>query len=207
MTISQEQEKELLRRLKENFSKAWEEFVDNYSRLIYYSIQHTLKLKGYKWNEEEINELFQMIFLHIAEDKAKRLLKFEGKGGCSLASWVRTISVNFVIDYLRGQRTRKFDLEFQEIKPEKINEEWFISSSPEQLLLKQEEVRELEKAISGLSPDEKAMLKLFYEDGVSVEKLAKLFSLTKSSAYTKLSRIREKVRRALLASKNKEEAE
>ena len=81
--------------------KAWDEFVDKYSRLIYNYIYSVLKTKGLTLAQENIEELFQEIFFSLIKDDFKKLKSFKGLNGCSFASWLRQVTVNFSIDYIR----------------------------------------------------------------------------------------------------------
>lgn len=80
---------------------SWDKFVAQYSRLIYNYIYSVLKIKGFYFAEENISDLFQEIFLTLAQDNFKKLRSFKAKNRCSFASWLRQVTVNFTIDYLR----------------------------------------------------------------------------------------------------------
>ena len=92
---------EFVHRCIKGDKRAWDEFINKYSRLIYNYIHSVLKIKGSTFTQENINDLFQEIILSLVKDNFKKLSSFKAKNGCSLASWLRQVVVNFTIDYLR----------------------------------------------------------------------------------------------------------
>ena len=84
--------------------QSWERFVERYSRLIYSYIYSVFQIKGSFATEDIRNELFHEIFLLLARDNFKKLKSFKAKNRCSLASWLRQVTVNFTIDYIRKLR-------------------------------------------------------------------------------------------------------
>ncbi len=82
---------------------AWDEFIKRYSRLVYSYIYSVFKVKGYfSAPQDAVAELFQEIFLSLIKDNYRRLRSFKARNGCSLASWLRQVSINATINYLRG---------------------------------------------------------------------------------------------------------
>lgn len=92
---------EFVQRCVKGDKRAWDEFIDKYSRLIYNYIHSALKIKGYAFAEGNLNDIFQDIVLFLAKDNFKKLSTFKAKNGCSLASWLRQVTVNYTIDYIR----------------------------------------------------------------------------------------------------------
>lgn len=81
---------------------AWDEFVDRYSQYIYNYIIHTLKRYNYAFQVDEIEEIFNNIFLSLLDKNCKSLRNFHGQYEHSLLAYLRTISFNTTIDYLRA---------------------------------------------------------------------------------------------------------
>src|SRR3989338_7605358 len=80
---------------------SWDYFVEQFSRLIYDSIHRTFRKYGANLNEDVINDLHGDIFLSLLDNDYRKLRSFEGRNGCSLASFIRIIAVNKTIDYWR----------------------------------------------------------------------------------------------------------
>ena len=128
MPLISEQEKALLSRIEKGEQEAWSDFVERYGRLIYYAIQRTLELKGTRLPPEQIEEIFHSLFSHLAENRAKRLLSWTGKRNCSLATWIRMISINYTIDIIRRQARVFYYVDFEEIPEGDFERSWFGAS-------------------------------------------------------------------------------
>jgi len=80
---------EFVQRCVKGDKLAWNAFVDKYSRLLYNYIYSVLKVKGRHLAEDNVNDLFQELFLSLSKDNFQKLKSFKGKNGCTLASCVR----------------------------------------------------------------------------------------------------------------------
>jgi len=83
---------------------AWDEFVEKYSRLIYSYIHKVLRSKGIAASESYAGDICQELFSSLIKDDFKKLKTFRAQNGCSLASWLRQVTVNFSIDYTRRMK-------------------------------------------------------------------------------------------------------
>ena len=81
--------------------QSWSEFVIRYSSLIYNYIYSVLSVNGRTLPVEQIEDIYQEIFHALIKDNYRKLSTYQGKNGCSLASWLRQVTINFTIDYLR----------------------------------------------------------------------------------------------------------
>ena len=93
--------------LKESIAgkqEAWEILVKRSSKLVYYSVNKTLKSYNHDLQEEDVADIHNSIFLSLLENNYKKLRQFKGKHGCSLSSWIRLISNRHTIDFLRSQK-------------------------------------------------------------------------------------------------------
>ncbi|NQT28354.1 MAG: sigma-70 family RNA polymerase sigma factor [Candidatus Omnitrophica bacterium] len=90
-------ELELIRRCLKKEKKAWDIFVEKYSRLIYWSIRKRLNASGFKFNQDDIKGIFQEVFLSILEgDKLGRL-----KAAKVIPGWLAIIASNKTVDFMR----------------------------------------------------------------------------------------------------------
>ena len=97
---------EFVQRCVSSDKPAWDEFVERYSRLIYNYIHSVFRIKGINLSHQDnINDIFQSILLSLVKDNFKKLKSFRGKNGCTLASWLRQVTINFTLDYLRSLKT------------------------------------------------------------------------------------------------------
>ena len=86
-------DRRLLSRCLEGNREAWEKFVTRFSGLVYKSVKDTLSTKGVSFNREDIEDLHNSLFLRLFENSCKKLRQYQGKNGCSPASWLRVVTV------------------------------------------------------------------------------------------------------------------
>ncbi|MCP4646556.1 MAG: RNA polymerase sigma factor, partial [bacterium] len=97
------QEAELLARCVRKDKAAWDQFVEQYSQLIYHGIYHCLRKYGAPERIDDVEDLYHSVFQTLLEDECKKLRQFQQR--CSLASWIRVITAHIVIDWLRRERS------------------------------------------------------------------------------------------------------
>jgi RNA polymerase sigma factor (sigma-70 family) len=189
-------EKDLIARIRKGERAAWDELVDGYGRLIYYAIQRTLEMKGVRRSPEDVQDIFQSIFVHLAEDSGRRLLSYTGKHKCTLASWIRMIAVNYTIDMIRRQAKYSFHVDFEEVNSEEFEKSWFEGhQTPDQHLMEKETENQLLKCLAELDKDDRAFLELFLK-GMSPKELARLYRVNATNIYSRYNRIKAKLKKA-----------
>ena len=194
-------EKGLIGRIRKGDRDAWNEFVEGYGRLIYHSVIRTLAMKGMPKGPDLVQEIFQSIFVHLAENNGKRLLKFTGKHNCTLATWVRMISINYTIDVIRKQAGRAFDVDFEEVAEEEFEKAWEGGvKDPDDALLEKEKSELISACLLKLSAEERDFLSL-YLSGLSPAQLAKLQKASINSVYSQYNRIKGKLKQMIMAKK------
>ena len=188
---------ELFKKCAQGDKKAWKLFVNKYSCLIYSSIHKIFKIKNFRYTKDDVDDLFSDIFLKLFENNCKKLHQFEGKNGCSPATWIRTIATRIVLDFLRTHK------ESDSIDNQNENE-----NSPAKVLrderelpdekIKREEMEKLkEKIINELSPEDQLFLTLYYEREMEPEEIADTMNLSLNAIYSKKSRLLDKFEKIL----------
>lgn len=175
------QDRGLLKFCIQGDKSAWDNFVQKYSRLVYKYIYNILKVKGLQCEPDTVKDIFQGFFLSLIEDGYSRLKKYKGRHGCTLSSWLRTLTINFTIDYLR------------KIKPalsldEEIGEDFTLSDtltagadSSRQFLKNKERLEHLEQCIDTLGADDKYFLDLYMEKRVTTQQMMNLLRINRSA--------------------------
>ena len=185
---------EFVRRCVKGDKRAWNEFVERYSSLIYNYIHSVLKIKGRTYAQENINDLFQEIFLSLAKDNFKKLSSFQARNGCSLASWLRQVTVNFTIDYIRKLKP---SVSIDEESDDDFSlAEVLSSDSPSvaDTLSQEERLTHLKDCIDKLALDDKYFLELHIHRGLVIEELKAYFKITRQALDMRKSRIIERLR-------------
>ena len=128
---------------------------------------------------EKAQDFTQDIFLKVFN----KLEDFQQRS--SFSTWLYSIAYNYCADQLRlAKRLQTTSLD--------EHEEWAVADSHESQL--HEETLHLVKlAMDTLSINERALLRLKYEDGMSIDEIAQLYSLKPSAVKMRLKRSREKV--------------
>ncbi|RKY30742.1 MAG: hypothetical protein DRP74_06390 [Candidatus Omnitrophota bacterium] len=187
---------EFIQRCVKGEKRAWDEFLDKYSRLIYKYIHGVLKIKGaLEVSPQVVKDLFQEICTSLIEDNFKKLRSFKAKNNCSLASWLRQITINRTIDYIRTAKpTISIDAEIEgsDFSLKQI----LRSESPSagQNLSEEENLKSLQECINRLSPEDKYFLELYFYQGLKLEEIKDLLRVTRGTVDVRKARIVERLR-------------
>ena len=186
---------EFVQRCVRGEKAAWDELVDKYSRLIYNYIHSILKLKGVnQFSQDNIRDLFQDIFLLLAQDNFKKLRSFKARNGCSLASWLRRIVINHTIDYIR--RT-KSNISLDEETDEGFSLKDILtddSPSIKDTLSEKEKFVSLKDCIQELDIDDKYFVELHINKGLRLQELKEHFRVSRGAIDMRKSRIIDRLR-------------
>jgi RNA polymerase sigma-70 factor (ECF subfamily) len=176
---------------------AWEQFLAQYGKLIYYGIHRTLALRHYKAQPEEVEDLFNDVLVHLIKDDCKKLAQFRGESGCSPATWIRTVTVHYIIDYLRQQA---HDLDTVEIEEAGISEQISLAAPvprPDEIFEEKEDDRLFRAAIAGLSENDRYFMELYYSQGQAPERIAQLMGISVKTVYSRVNRVKMKLQETL----------
>lgn len=175
--------------------EAWDEFVRCYSKLVYYSITKALRSHNCNLQHEDVEDIYNGLFLSLIENDYKKLRQFEGKRGCTLSSWIRLITIRHTIDFLRSQRKHiSLDQEGDSTDP-------LIETVPDDNLPIEKQIEQSEterifrEAISELPSSDRLFMKLYYENELPPEEIAKIMHVSVNTIYSKKNRIREKIKK------------
>ncbi len=83
--------------------QAWEQFLQQYRRLIFAAIHGALASCNFKAADQDLEDLFWTVVGSLLEDDCRRLRAFEGRKGCTLATWLRLIAGRKAIDFVRSR--------------------------------------------------------------------------------------------------------
>jgi len=171
-------------------SHTWEEFIQRYSRLIYSTIHGVFKRKfPDQARNSHVDDVFQEFFLLLTKNDFAKLKTFEGRNGCSLASWLRQVAVNLSLDYIR------------KIKPMVSLEEQSAAAGPLKDLLadslhvprnglsESETIAGLKGCIDELETEGKFFLELHFEQGLSLEEVREALKISRGAVDMRKARI------------------
>lgn len=171
------------------------EFLKRYSRLIYKYIYSVLNSRTSLASlQEPSNDIFQDFFVFLIQDDCQKLKSFKAKNGCSLASWLRQVTVNFTLDYLRkGKPTISLDVQNEEglSLGDRLSDGSF--SVPE-LLSQEERLKSLEDCIQELNIQSRLLIELNINQRVKLEILKDLFKISRGAIDMQKTRIMAKLK-------------
>ena len=174
--------------------QAWDEFVEKYSRLVYSYVHKVIGARGNAFAKSHAQDIFQDFFCFLIKDNFKKLSSFQAKNGCSLASWLRHVAVNFTIDYLRRLKPA---VSLDEENDDGLSLKDIIASEapigPE-IVIEKEQLANLKDCVGKLNKREKLLLELHFHRGARLEDLKSILELSRGAIDMQKSRIIEKLR-------------
>jgi RNA polymerase sigma factor (sigma-70 family) len=152
-----------------------EVLYDRYSAKIYHKCLSLLKDK--EAAKDCTHDIIVKIFMNLAN--------FKGKSAFSL--WVHSISYNYCIDYLTKQKRTGFS-EFGNNDYENLADD---EDSLQNKLLQDLKLTQLEAVFELLGADEKLILMMRYQDGMSVRDISETLDIGESAVKMRLKRGRD----------------
>lgn len=178
--------------------EGWDTFVRRYSKLIFYSINKTLTLHNCTMPQDDVDDLFNSVFVSLLDNNYRKLRQYEGRHGCTLTSWIRLIAVRHTIDFLRSQRPHvSINDDRDDAQPliERISDP---GTSFEEHLEDTDTARALKEAIEELPSSDRLFMELFYEKELAPEEIAGVMNVSVNTIYSKKNRVREKLKNILI---------
>lgn len=180
---------EFVERCLSRHTATWDEFLNKYSRLVYKYIYSVLKAKGLTLTQDHVEDIFQDIFTSLIKDDFKKLKSFKAKNGCTLASWLRQVTVNFTLSYLRRLKS---PISLDEETEEHLSlKDSLTDNSPSasETLLDKERLEMLSDCIARMSLDDQYFLELHLNRGLRLEELGEVLRLSRGAVDMQKSRI------------------
>jgi len=173
--------------------QSWNEFLSRYSRLIYNYIYSVLAVKGSSLPAEQIEDIFQEIFYSLIKDNYKKLATYQGRNACTLASWLRQVTINFTIDYLRKLKpTVSIDIEIEEgLSLKDILKD--LSADAVEFLSDQDRLKTLQDCVDSLESGDQYFMELYLNQGLSLEQIREYLKINRGAVDMRKSRIFQKL--------------
>jgi len=173
---------------------SWEIFVKRYTKMVYFVINNINQTRSAPLSQDNIEDLHNDVFLALLE---KKLGQFRGERNCTLASWVRIVTVSKTLNYLKSLQVRTYYMDSMSKTDDDGDSVVFDvedrSQSPEDIVIGEETLSQLKKYINSLTPREKLLVKLFYERELSNEQIAATLGISIGTLYTFKHRVMKKL--------------
>jgi len=176
---------DMIERCIKREEKAWLEFINRFSGLVYYSASQRLRRDGFRFNEQDVQDIVQNVFVDIWE-KSKLV---EVRERDKIQAWLSIVGQTRALNFMRKKKERLL-AEDELFKVENV-----VSDNGEADRL--ELAEELETAIKPFEPREKIILKLNIIHGKTHKEIAKFMKIPINTVSTIIAR-RNKFLRGIL---------
>ena len=174
--------------------QAWDEFLVTYSRLLYSCIFSAARTAGKRLSPDEHEDIFQGLFLSLIDDNSRKLKTYRGINGCTLASWLRQVAINFTLSRMEKRETvvsleeeNHLGLSLRELIPDYGRAVHDISSE-------KEHIGRLGECIERLESDDRYFIELNLNFGLNLEEIREHLKITRGAVDMRKARIVERLR-------------
>lgn len=179
-----EDDRALLAKCFDGDRVASEVLVRRFSDLVYKTVQYALRARQVPFTGQDLEDLHSTVFLGLFERGCRKLRQYQGRNGCSLASWIRLVTVRIILNHLRkkgpdaawGQRKRISIDELDHVQREEAD-------APS-LMERAEQEKLVQGGIQTLTPRERMFVKLHFRQGLPVDQVARTMRISMENAYT-----------------------
>ncbi|MBW2027848.1 MAG: sigma-70 family RNA polymerase sigma factor [Deltaproteobacteria bacterium] len=180
---------------------SWRVFVQRFSNLIYQTVRRTCASKHVSLINQDIEDLHNTVFLNLFEEKCKKLRQYRGKNGCSVASWIRLVTVRVVLNQVRKKGPDALAWKQRSLPLEEIPELRVDSPNPLLMMEAQERERIVKEAFRKLPSRDKIFVRLHFEEQLPIEEVAEALGVSTRTAYTVKHRAIKKLKTIVAANK------
>lgn len=169
----------LIEGLKQQSPKAQQEALELYGRNVWVQVVRIVSCT------EDAEEVYQDVFVKAFNN----INRYDGEKA-SLKTWLLRIAYNEAVSFLRSRKATIISLDDYGNHTDNISEEEAekIIGRPDN-----ESILTLRSAIQHLTPEEQALITMFYYDGLSLNDIAFVTKSTPSTVGSRLSRTRKKL--------------
>jgi RNA polymerase sigma factor (sigma-70 family) len=162
--------------VKNNDTLLFEILYDRYSKLVFN------KCYGFAKDEHEAKDLTQDVFLKLFV----KLASF--KGNSKFSTWLYAFTYNHCVNYVTRNTAKKFEkqtADYAEIEN--------LSDVEDESSFLEMKVENLQKALELISPDEKMILLLKYQDFLSIKEIESVLDIGESAVKMRIKRAKDKL--------------
>lgn len=163
--------------VKTNNTLLFEILYDRYAMLVYN------KCYGFAKDADEAKDITQDVFLKLFV----KLASFKGKS--KFSTWLYAFTYNHCVNYVTRNKAKKFEKQSVDYKDiENLSEEEDDDNSFLDM-----RVDKLQKALEMISPEEKMILLLKYQDFLSIKEIESVLDIGESAVKMRIKRAKDKL--------------
>ena len=167
--------------------KAFIQLVRQYEGLVLHIVTPLIGIN------EDREDICQDVFIKVYE----KLNTFQFKS--KLSTWIGNIAYNTSINFLKKKRNILLsDLVSTNEEASFLEEAGGYHSNPEQIIIKKENIHELNRNIDKLPELQKSILLLFYKDELNVDEISNIMEMPANTIKSHLFRARKSLKELLI---------
>ena len=161
-----------------NNTLLFETLYDRYAGLVYN------KCYGFAKDGDEAKDLTQDVFLKLFV----KLASFKGKS--KFSTWLYAFTYNHCVNYVNRSTAKK--IEKQSVDTDNLKDDYYDSDDNDDSI-RNLKVEKLKEALEKISPEEKMILLLKYQDSLSIKDLTGVLDIGESAVKMRLKRAKDKL--------------
>jgi len=199
MRVSLADDRELISKCLSGDRGAWETLVRRFSNLVYQTVRSTFIAKQAPFGRQDLEDLHNTVFLGLFEQGCVKLKHYQGRNGCTLASWIRIVTVRTVLNHLRKKGVDSPLWERMKTPVEILP--WLRGEDQEPLVLMESAEQEelVREGMETLAPRDRLFMKLHIDQGLPVEEVAEALQISVQNAYVVKHRAVERLKTFLVS--------
>jgi RNA polymerase sigma-70 factor (ECF subfamily) len=197
VSVTARSEGDLIDACLEGDPVSWEEFVRRYCRLIYFLVKRTLARHGTKTDPDLLDDLVSGIFCGLLEDDCRLLRQYSPR--YRFSTWLGVIVHSRTLNALRSRSPVTVSLDDPQTA-ERMRLEALLSNpgqTPDQTAEDREQIDRIKRAMQRLSPRDRLILTMFYEDDADLQEIALTLGASYNSVRPLILRAQERLKAAL----------
>ena len=181
-------ETELLDRLLKSDPNSWRELNQRYVRLVTSCIQRVVARFAKRVSVDAVEEIYAIFSLKLLANDKLKLRSFEPSRGNKLGTWLGMLATHCAYDYLRSVRREPSAVCLTEA--ETLSSD---SQDPCESAMLSERAKLVRELLADFSDRDRQFVTLYYQDGLSPERVAERLGISVKTVYSKKHKIQRKL--------------
>ncbi|MBF0449254.1 MAG: sigma-70 family RNA polymerase sigma factor [Candidatus Magnetomorum sp.] len=169
--------------------------VQEYWRMVFFTVRKVLLNKRVPFCEQDLENLRNDVFVQLLDKKCKKLRQYNEDLGQGLTAWIKLIAVHTTLNYIERKDPVGIGSQHALVPLETIQEKMGVDIEAQ--MDARLTLNRVQNSLKLLPSRYQLVLKLFYFDNVSIEKVAQTIQLPVKRAHTVLHRAREKLKKVM----------
>jgi RNA polymerase sigma-70 factor (ECF subfamily) len=188
LSLTREQELDLLDGLVAGEETAWRRFHAQYDRLVYRCIRKVTHGFCAVVRSEDEREIYSNLVVQLLSNNKRKLRSFDPSRGSRLGTWLGLLATHAAYDYLRSLRR-----EVPRVPLAEADCASYDGDSPYEEVESKQRSLMVEKLMGSLSSKDQLFVKLYFNRGLSPEAVATAMKISVKTVYSKKHKIQSRL--------------